>query len=222
MIADPRRKGGVDEVGECEHRRAEHPAIIVDIIARQRGEGLASRSTATPESLHQDSQQGGGGVGRGKIVLDRRIAGVEQPRRAVEMISVFRNRDADDADGGIGDDIEQRPAIVRSIDRTNDRADQRPLFPMNVPLDQRIETVLSVQRGEQRSVGRSQPSSDDAPCESRRIALHEVVGVPSEMRSMKPSQTDMDDARRDLGRIVARRLYTSPHLSRRTIKPRSD
>jgi hypothetical protein len=71
---DPPGQGGVAQRGQRQHRRLQHLAVVLDVVAAQRGEGGPPARSAAPVRLYQHADRAARPLRFGEVSAHQRIA----------------------------------------------------------------------------------------------------------------------------------------------------
>ena len=215
MRLDPRRKRRIAQPRQGEHCRAQHVAVVLDVVAAQRREGRLLCLHAPAAGFHDDADRTAWRLRCREVGADQCVIGVELPCSRIQAIAVLGDGQADDPDLRARDRVEQSGARIAGIDDLGDRADHRYGFVGAAAFHQRVEPILRQKAVRHAPVGRQQPGAGDAPVQRGRILLHQRVRVPRHVRPVEAAQAKMHDARAALRQCIVRRVDRGGQLADR-------
>jgi hypothetical protein len=209
-VRDPIAERRVETAGIVECRGTDQPAIFGQIVATQNGKRRGSGLAAPAQCLHDQADRAGGLARIGEIARYGGMGGIDPARGAKNAIGLFRDGDADDADGGVGQSGQRPLRFARGGDGRGDATNDAGFGSVGSPGQHGVQPVLRRQRVDH--IRSARAYGDDTPVAA--FGGQRVVGVDRLVRAMKGTEPDMRDARPMVPEIVAR----PPHRRRQIRK----
>jgi hypothetical protein len=201
-LGDEAAEIGVAQASETGDDAPRRGAVLREIVADQHGEGRDGRLAPAADGLGEQPGNAARGRRSHQIGPDGRMGLVQLAGRGILAVALLADREGDDAGARIGHVAQRRLALVGHRQQAHQRAHDAWAVALRAAHQQRIQPVLFNQRVA--DSGGERVGSDDTPVEGS--GREHVVGVDRKVRPAEGSRTQVHDAWRHHGAIVARPL----------------
>ncbi len=145
LVVDPVAQFSIDGVRKSHHCRFGALAVAGQVVTTEDGKGRNTRRLSVLQGRHDQTENGFGRTGIGKIGLDRRCLKLECATGGVQVIALFCHRHADDTGAGQAHDVKQLTVVVFTTEHIQNRANDLHLVARGPHHRQRIQAILWLQ-----------------------------------------------------------------------------
>ena len=200
---------GLKEGGK---RAAGGITVMLQVIAREDGDGAGIGADTTAQALSHIAESGNRVLGVLQIVLHHIVVELELTRLAVLIVAALGDGHGDNLHRGVSNLVEDALGILDAPVQLHERADKPGLVAtVATAYRQRIFAVLILQCGVEALVLRQYHRATDAPVALVVMVLKQQVGHILKMCAVEVAHTKMDDTRGYYLTIVGESVYVLVH-----------